>query len=60
MPRKPIGDRPMTDANRQSHCRATRAAGRPIIRIRRPADHRSNARRWHDTVAELVAFEGRM
>jgi hypothetical protein len=57
MPRKPIGERPMTDAERQARSRAARAAGRPIIRIRRPADHRSRARRWHDAVAELVALQ---
>ena len=57
MPRKPIGDRPMTDAERQARRRAARAAGRPAVRTRRPADHRSRARRWHDTVAELVALQ---
>ena len=57
MPRKPIGDRPMTDAERQARCRAGRAAGRPVARTRRPADHRSRARRWHDTVAELVVLQ---
>lgn len=57
MPRKPIGNRPMTDAERQARCRAARAADRPVIRIRRPSDHRSRARRWHDTVAELVTLQ---
>jgi hypothetical protein len=57
MPRKPIGDRPMTDAERQARRRAARAAGRPVVRTRRPADHRSRARRWHDTVAELLALQ---
>jgi len=57
MPRKSIGDRPMTDAERQARYRATRAAGRPATRIRRPADHRSRARRWYDAVAELVALQ---
>ena len=46
MPRQPIGDRPMTDAERQARYRAARAAGAPIVRTRRPADHRSRARRW--------------
>jgi hypothetical protein len=41
MPRKSIGDRAMSDAERQARCRAARAAGRPAIRIKRPADHRS-------------------
>ena len=57
MPRKPIGDGPMSDAERQARCRAARAAGRPVIRTRRPADHRSRARRWHDTVAELIVLQ---
>jgi hypothetical protein len=58
MPRNSIGDRPMTDAERQARCRAARATGRPPIRIRRPADHRSRVRRWHDAVAELVSLQG--
>ena len=57
MPRKSIGDRPMTDAERQARCRAARAAGRPATRTRRPAERRSRARRWHDAVAELVALQ---
>jgi hypothetical protein len=57
MPRKSIGDRPMTDAERQARCRAAPAAGLPVIRIRRPADHRSRARRWRDAVAELIALQ---
>ena len=47
MPRKPIGETAMTDAERQARCRAARIAGKPAIRMRRPADHRSRARRWH-------------
>jgi hypothetical protein len=54
MPRKPIGERPMTDAERQARRRAARAAGAPVIRTRRPTDHRGRARRWHDAVAELT------
>ncbi len=57
MPRKPIGERPMTDAERQARHRAARAAGAPVIRTRRPADHRSRARRWHDAVAELTELQ---
>jgi len=41
MPRKSIGERPMTAAERQARCRAARAAGAPVVRTRRPADHRS-------------------
>jgi hypothetical protein len=57
MARKPIGDRPMTDAERQARCRAARAAGRPVARNRPPTDHRSRARRWHDAVSELLALQ---
>jgi hypothetical protein len=57
MPRKSIGERPMTDAERQARHRALRAAGTPIIRTGRPADRRSRARRWHDAVAELAELQ---
>jgi hypothetical protein len=54
MPRKPLGERPMTDAERQARYRADRAAPRPVARTRRPADQRSRAKRWQDAVAELI------
>lgn len=54
MPRKAIGETAMTDAERQARYRAARAAGKPVIRTRRPADHRGRARRWTDHVAGLV------
>lgn len=58
MPRSSIGAKPMTDAERQARYRAARAAGAPVIRAhRRPADHRSRARRWVDTVATLVDLQ---
>jgi len=57
MPAKPIGERAMTDAERQARYRAARTSGAPVIRIRRPADHRSRARRWNDTVAELTNLQ---
>jgi len=57
MPRKPLGERPMTDAERQARHRAARAAGAAVIRTRRPADHRGRARRWHDAVAELTELQ---
>lgn len=44
----------MTNAERQARYRAARAAGSPVIRTRRPADHRSRAQRWNDNVAGLV------
>jgi hypothetical protein len=54
MPRKPLGERPMTDAERQARYRADRAAARPVARTRRPADQRSRAKRWQDAVTELI------
>jgi hypothetical protein len=54
MARKSIGETAMTDAERQARYRAARAAGLPVIRTRRPADHRGRARRWTDHVAGLV------
>jgi hypothetical protein len=54
MPRKAIGERAMTDAERQVRYRAARRVGAPPVRTRRPADHRSRAQRWHDAVAELM------
>jgi hypothetical protein len=54
MPRKPIGETAMTDAERQARYRAARATGVPVVRIHRPADHRGRARRWTDHVAGLV------
>src|SRR5580704_10028768 len=54
MPRKSIGERPMTDAERQARHRAARAAGAPVVRTRRLTDHRGRATRWHDAVAELT------
>ena len=57
MPRKSIGATAMTDAERQARYRAAHSAGAPVIRARRPADHRSRAPRWHDTVAELTELQ---
>ena len=57
MPRKSIGATAMTDAERQARYRAAHSAGAPVIRTRRPADHRSRAPRWHDTVAELTELQ---
>jgi hypothetical protein len=47
----------MTAAERQARYRAARMAGTPIVRPRRPADHRGRAQRWHDTVATLTALQ---
>ena len=57
MSRHPIGGRAMTDAERQARYRAAHAAGAPVLRIRRPADHRGRARRWNDSVALLLELQ---
>ena len=54
MPRKPIGETAMTDAERQARYRAALAAGKSTIRVRSAVDHRGRARRWTDHVAGLV------
>jgi len=57
MPRQPLGDKPMTNAERQARHRAAHAAPRPVIRYRRAADRRGRAQRWHDAVAVLLALQ---
>ena len=57
MPRKSVGDRAMTDAERQARHRAIRAADTPATPARRPIAHRSRARRWRDAVAELTELQ---
>jgi hypothetical protein len=54
MPRKSIDETAMTAAERQARYRAARAAGKPVIRVRRALDHRGRTRRWNDNVAGLV------
>jgi len=57
MPRPTIGSRAMTDAERQARYRAARAAGAPVTRTPRPAEHRGKARRWQDAVAQLTDLQ---
>ena len=57
MPRKPFGDRPLTNAEGQARHRAARAASQPVIHYRLAADRRSRAQRWRDAVAELVILQ---
>src|ERR1700722_9244037 len=54
MPRKPIGETAMSNAERQARYRVARAVSKPVIRVRRGLDHRGRARRWNDHVAGLV------
>ena len=57
MPRPPRGERARTAAERQARYRAARMVGTPIVRPRRPADHRSRAQRWRDAVATLITLQ---
>ena len=57
MPARAIGERAMTDAERQARYRAARTSGAPLIRTRRAADHRSRVRCWNDAVAELTKLQ---
>jgi hypothetical protein len=57
--RQPTGEHALSNAERQARYRARRQAGQPLpkIRYRRPADRRTRAQRWCDTVAELVVLQ---
>jgi hypothetical protein len=54
--RKPIGDKPLTGAERQARYREAHK-GKVRVRYRRPADRRSRAQRWRAAVAELLALQ---
>jgi hypothetical protein len=57
--RQPEGERTLSNAERQARYRARREAQQPapVVRYRRPADRRTRAQRWHDTVAVLIAMQ---
>jgi hypothetical protein len=57
--RQPEGDHALSNAERQARYRARSEAQQlaPVIRYRRPADRRTRAQRWHDTVAGLIALQ---
>ena len=57
--RQPEGDHALSNAERQARYRARREAQQPapVVRYRRPADRRTRAHRWHDTVTWLVALQ---
>lgn len=57
MPHPLNGETAMTGAERQARYRAARAAARPVVRTRRPADRRSRAQRWIDRRDGLVASQ---
>ena len=56
--RPPEGEHPLSNAERQARYRARREAQKaaPVIRYRRPADRRTRAQRWYDTIAGLVTL----
>jgi hypothetical protein len=57
--RKPEGEQPLSNAERQARHRARQNAHQPtpVIRYRRPADRRSRVQRWHDAVAMLANLQ---
>jgi hypothetical protein len=57
--RQPAGEHALSNAERQARYRARRQAEQPLpkIRYRRPADRRTRAQRWYDTIAELVVLQ---
>jgi hypothetical protein len=57
--RQPEGEHALSNAERQARYRARREAQQaaPAVRYRRPADRRTRAQRWHDTVAGLVGLQ---
>ena len=59
--RKPDGDQPMTNAERQARYRARHATVRGTISIvprpNRPVDRRSRPKRWRDAVAVLLTLQ---
>ena len=57
MPRKPLGDKPMTDAERQARHRAAKGAGKPVMRMHRPAVRGGRAQRWRDAVVQLTTLQ---
>ena len=57
--RKPEGEQPLSNAERQARHRARHNAhqAKPVIRYRRPADRQSRVQRWHDAVAMLADLQ---
>jgi len=59
MPRRTLGDKPMTNSERQARCRARRAAAQtsPTPRSLPSIHRRTRPQRWRAAVAELVALQ---
>jgi hypothetical protein len=58
--RPSIGETPTTGAERQACYLAARAAGAPVIRVRRSADRRSRVQRWNDTIAAVTELQAEL
>jgi hypothetical protein len=57
--RKPDGDAPLSNAERQARYRLRHQVEQPapVARKHRAADRRSRPRRWHDAVDELLTLQ---
>ena len=57
--RKPEGDIPLSNAERQARWRERRQGGQQpaMAKSRRPVDRRPRPQRWHDAVAELIDLQ---
>jgi len=57
--RKPQGETPLTDAERQARYRARHHMLRRVVVVprRKAAERRSRLERWHDATAELLALQ---
>ena len=57
--RKPDGDAPLSNAERQARHRLRHRVGQPapVARRYRAADRSNRPRRWHDAVAELLTLQ---
>jgi hypothetical protein len=55
--RKPQGEMPLTNAERQARYRARQHQPLAPSRARPKIDRRSRLQRWHDAVAELLALQ---
>jgi hypothetical protein len=55
--RKPQGETPLTNAERQARYRARQHQPSAPSRTRPKTDRRSRPQRWHDAVAELLTLQ---
>ena len=57
--RRPKGEHPLTNAERQARYRASLDAQqpKPVVRYRHPADRRSRPQRWRHAVDELLTLQ---